>query len=88
LLSSPQGTCGGVLRGTGKQKIGAILNAIGYYVFGFPIGVSLMFAAKLGIIGMCLIPQGLASTYNCHTKKLLNTRERPEHPCLLQLNSQ
>ncbi|CAK7318767.1 Multidrug and toxin extrusion protein 2 [Vulpes lagopus] len=44
------GTCGGVLRGTGKQKIGAILNAIGYYVFGFPIGVSLMFAAKLGII--------------------------------------
>ncbi|XP_021574481.1 multidrug and toxin extrusion protein 2-like [Carlito syrichta] len=46
------GTCGGVLRGTGKQKIGAILNAIGYYVLGFPIGVSLMFAAKLGIIGL------------------------------------
>ena len=33
------------------------MNAIGYYVFGFPIGVSLMFAAKLGIIGMFLIPQ-------------------------------
>ncbi|GAB1296194.1 Multidrug and toxin extrusion protein 2 [Apodemus speciosus] len=46
------GTCGGVLRGTGKQKIGAVLNAIGYYGFGFPIGVSLMFAAKLGIIGL------------------------------------
>ena len=48
LLSVPslQGTCGGVLRGTGKQKIGAVLNTI---------GVSLMFAAKLGIIGMCLI---------------------------------
>uniref|UniRef100_A0A8C5KTM5 Multidrug and toxin extrusion protein n=1 Tax=Jaculus jaculus TaxID=51337 RepID=A0A8C5KTM5_JACJA len=46
------GTCGGVLRGTGKQKIGAILNAIGYYGLGFPIGVSLMFAAKLGIIGL------------------------------------
>lgn len=55
-VSSLQGTCGGVLRGTGKQKIGAILNAIGYYGFGFPIGVSLMFAAKLGIIGMRLIP--------------------------------
>lgn len=55
-VSSLQGTCGGVLRGTGKQKIGAVLNAIGYYGLGFPIGVSLMFAAKLGIIGMCLIP--------------------------------
>ncbi|KAE8624966.1 hypothetical protein XENTR_v10006109 [Xenopus tropicalis] len=45
-------TCGGVLRGTGKQKIGAILNAIGYYLFGFPIGISLMFAAKLGVMGL------------------------------------
>uniref|UniRef100_A0A7N5KNL0 Multidrug and toxin extrusion protein 2 n=1 Tax=Ailuropoda melanoleuca TaxID=9646 RepID=A0A7N5KNL0_AILME len=57
LFDALAGTCGGVLRGTGKQKIGAILNAVGYYVFGFPIGVSLMFAAKLGIIGMFLILQ-------------------------------
>ncbi|XP_021032624.1 multidrug and toxin extrusion protein 2 isoform X1 [Mus caroli] len=52
LFDALAGTCGGVLRGTGKQKIGAILNAVGYYGFGFPIGVSLMFAAKLGIIGL------------------------------------
>ncbi|XP_044900292.1 multidrug and toxin extrusion protein 2-like isoform X9 [Felis catus] len=52
LFDALAGTCGGILRGTGKQKIGAIMNAIGYYVFGFPIGVSLMFAAKLGIIGL------------------------------------
>ncbi|XP_055450089.1 multidrug and toxin extrusion protein 2 [Psammomys obesus] len=52
LFDALAGTCGGVLRGTGKQKIGAVLNAIGYYGFGFPIGVSLMFAAKLGIIGL------------------------------------
>uniref|UniRef100_A0A8C7BKT3 Multidrug and toxin extrusion protein 2 n=1 Tax=Neovison vison TaxID=452646 RepID=A0A8C7BKT3_NEOVI len=52
LFDALAGTCGGVLRGTGKQKIGAILNAVGYYVFGFPIGVSLMFAAKLGTIGL------------------------------------
>uniref|UniRef100_A0A8C5Z4M4 Multidrug and toxin extrusion protein n=1 Tax=Marmota marmota marmota TaxID=9994 RepID=A0A8C5Z4M4_MARMA len=52
LFDALAGTCGGVLRGIGKQKIGAILNAIGYYIFGFPIGVSLMFAAKLGIIGL------------------------------------
>uniref|UniRef100_A0A5F9DEI9 Multidrug and toxin extrusion protein n=1 Tax=Oryctolagus cuniculus TaxID=9986 RepID=A0A5F9DEI9_RABIT len=52
LFDALAGTSGGVLRGTGKQKIGALLNAIGYYVFGFPTGVSLMFAAKLGIIGL------------------------------------
>uniref|UniRef100_A0A8D1N7E8 Multidrug and toxin extrusion protein n=1 Tax=Sus scrofa TaxID=9823 RepID=A0A8D1N7E8_PIG len=46
------GTSGGVLRGTGKQKMGAFSNAIGYYVFGFPLGVSLMFAAHHGIIGL------------------------------------
>nr|XP_020136820.1 multidrug and toxin extrusion protein 2-like [Microcebus murinus] len=57
LFDALAGTCGGILRGTGKQKIGAIMNAVGYYVFGFPIGVSLMFAANLGIIGMCLILQ-------------------------------
>ncbi|XP_075850091.1 multidrug and toxin extrusion protein 2-like, partial [Microcebus murinus] len=52
LFDALAGTCGGILRGTGKQKIGAIMNAVGYYVFGFPIGVSLMFAANLGIIGL------------------------------------
>ncbi|XP_072496109.1 multidrug and toxin extrusion protein 1 isoform X1 [Notamacropus eugenii] len=45
-------TCGGILRGSGNQKIGAILNAIGYYVIGLPIGISLMFAANLGVRGL------------------------------------
>ncbi|XP_028632401.1 multidrug and toxin extrusion protein 1 [Grammomys surdaster] len=45
-------TSGGVLRGTGNQKVGAIVNAIGYYVIGLPIGIALMFAAKLGVIGL------------------------------------
>ncbi|XP_072287637.1 multidrug and toxin extrusion protein 1-like [Pyxicephalus adspersus] len=43
-------TCGGILRGTGKQKIGAIFHTIGYYVICLPVAVSLMFAAKIGII--------------------------------------
>uniref|UniRef100_A0A8C5DX69 Multidrug and toxin extrusion protein n=1 Tax=Gouania willdenowi TaxID=441366 RepID=A0A8C5DX69_GOUWI len=43
---------GGVVRGTGKQKVGAVCNLLGFYGVGFPIGVSLMFAAKLGIIGL------------------------------------
>uniref|UniRef100_A0A8C9AJ36 Solute carrier family 47 member 1 n=1 Tax=Prolemur simus TaxID=1328070 RepID=A0A8C9AJ36_PROSS len=44
-------TCGGILRGSGNQKIGAIVNAIGYYVVGLPIGIALMFATKLGVVG-------------------------------------
>ncbi|XP_063792140.1 multidrug and toxin extrusion protein 1-like isoform X2 [Pseudophryne corroboree] len=47
-------TCGGILRGTGKQKVGAIFNIVGYYVIGLPVGISLMFAAKIGIIGFWL----------------------------------
>ncbi|KAM7009206.1 multidrug and toxin extrusion protein 1-like [Tautogolabrus adspersus] len=46
------GVTGGVLRGAGKQLIGALCNLVGYYFIGFPIGVSLMFAAKMGIIGL------------------------------------
>ncbi|XP_067864546.1 multidrug and toxin extrusion protein 1-like isoform X2 [Heptranchias perlo] len=43
---------GGVLRGAGKQKLGAIGNLVGFYSIGFPLGVSLMFAAHLGVIGL------------------------------------
>uniref|UniRef100_A0A3P8TA99 Multidrug and toxin extrusion protein n=1 Tax=Amphiprion percula TaxID=161767 RepID=A0A3P8TA99_AMPPE len=43
---------GGVLRGAGKQTIGAMCNLVGYYIIGLPIGVSLMFAAKMGVVGM------------------------------------
>uniref|UniRef100_A0A8C9YVU6 Solute carrier family 47 member 3 n=1 Tax=Sander lucioperca TaxID=283035 RepID=A0A8C9YVU6_SANLU len=42
---------GGIIKGAGKQKVGAVCNILGYYGVGFPIGVSLMFAAKLGIKG-------------------------------------
>ncbi|XP_015267643.1 PREDICTED: multidrug and toxin extrusion protein 1-like [Gekko japonicus] len=44
----------GILRGTGKQKLGAIFNAIGYYVVGLPIVVVLLFVAKIGLIGLWL----------------------------------
>ncbi|XP_062363117.1 multidrug and toxin extrusion protein 2-like [Cinclus cinclus] len=52
LLDATAATCGGVLRGTGRQKLGAIANAVGYYTIGFPIGISLMFAAKMGVLGL------------------------------------
>ncbi|XP_048222589.1 multidrug and toxin extrusion protein 1 [Perognathus longimembris pacificus] len=47
-------TSGGILRGTGNQKVGAIVNGIGYYVIGLPIGIALMFATKLGVLGLWL----------------------------------
>ncbi|XP_041627779.1 multidrug and toxin extrusion protein 1-like isoform X3 [Vulpes lagopus] len=50
LFESLACTSGGILRGTGNQKVGAIVNAIGYYVIGLPVGISLMFATKLGVI--------------------------------------
>ncbi|KAK5858507.1 hypothetical protein PBY51_002640 [Eleginops maclovinus] len=43
---------GGIVRGTGKQMIGAVCNLVGYYLIGFPIGVSLMFPVKMGIVGL------------------------------------
>ncbi|XP_041054070.1 multidrug and toxin extrusion protein 1-like isoform X2 [Carcharodon carcharias] len=42
----------GVVIGSGKQKLGAIVNLIVFYAIGYPIGISLMFAAKLGILGL------------------------------------
>uniref|UniRef100_A0A3Q3WU88 Multidrug and toxin extrusion protein n=1 Tax=Mola mola TaxID=94237 RepID=A0A3Q3WU88_MOLML len=47
-----QAASGGIIRGAGKQKIGAVCNILGYYGVGFPVGVSLMFAAKQGIKGL------------------------------------
>nr|XP_056721001.1 multidrug and toxin extrusion protein 1 [Euleptes europaea] len=52
LLDAVAATCGGVLRGAGKQKIGAIANAVGYYAIGLPIGIALMFGYKLGVMGL------------------------------------
>uniref|UniRef100_UPI0037E978D9 multidrug and toxin extrusion protein 1-like n=1 Tax=Semicossyphus pulcher TaxID=241346 RepID=UPI0037E978D9 len=52
LFDAAAGVTGGVLRGAGKQLIGALCNLVGYYFIGFPIGVSLMFAANMGIIGL------------------------------------
>ncbi|KAI3352759.1 hypothetical protein L3Q82_019339, partial [Scortum barcoo] len=52
LADAVAGVTGGVLRGAGKQLVGALCNLVGYYFIGFPIGVSLMFAANMGIIGL------------------------------------
>ena len=42
----------GILRGSGRQMLGAGINVLSYYVFGLPIGISLALAADMGALGM------------------------------------
>ncbi|XP_064207451.1 multidrug and toxin extrusion protein 1 [Anguilla rostrata] len=42
----------GILLGAGKQKIAAMANLICYYCMGLPLGIALMFAAELRIMGL------------------------------------
>ena len=42
----------GILRGSGRQVLGACVNAFSYYVFGLPIGISLALAADMKTPGM------------------------------------
>ncbi|NP_001274473.1 solute carrier family 47 member 2, tandem duplicate 2 isoform X2 [Danio rerio] len=52
LFDATSAITGGIVRGAGKQQIGALCNMVGYYCVGFPIGVSLMFAFNMGIVGL------------------------------------
>uniref|UniRef100_A0A8C8SDC0 Multidrug and toxin extrusion protein n=1 Tax=Pelusios castaneus TaxID=367368 RepID=A0A8C8SDC0_9SAUR len=72
LLSHSQCVTSGVLRGSGKQKFGAILNAIGYYAVGLPVGIVLLFVIRIGMIGLWLgllisafIPATCSVVYIC-----------------------
>lgn len=48
------GSCGGVLRGQGRQHLGAIFNLVAYYVLALPVGISLAFHPRthLGLQGL------------------------------------
>lgn len=48
------GVTGAIVRGAGKQKVGAVFNFVSFYVLGFPIGVWLMFPVKMGVVGVWL----------------------------------
>ncbi|KAJ5644166.1 uncharacterized protein N7484_006673 [Penicillium longicatenatum] len=37
------GSCGGSLRGMGRQHIGAVVNIVSYYLFALPLGIYLAF---------------------------------------------
>ncbi|XP_077019371.1 multidrug and toxin extrusion protein 2-like [Tamandua tetradactyla] len=44
----------GVLRGTGKQAFGAVVNAVMYYVVGLPLGAVLTFVLGMRTVGLWL----------------------------------
>lgn len=49
---------GGVLRGSGRQYIGAIMNFVGYYIIGLPLGITLALKVEWGALGLWI---GMAS---------------------------
>lgn len=46
------GCCGGVLRGMGRQHLGATVNILSYYFFALPLGISLAFQYGWGLKGL------------------------------------
>jgi len=40
-----------VIRGTGRQTVGAVVLLVSYYVVALPLGISLMFATSLQLTG-------------------------------------
>jgi len=47
-----QGVCGGVLRGVGKQTVGATINLCGLYLVGLPTSLLLDFLTPLSFFGI------------------------------------
>ena len=47
-----QGVISGIIRGSGRQLIGAGVNFVSYYIFGLPVGIVLALVADLGALGV------------------------------------
>ncbi|XP_045146745.1 multidrug and toxin extrusion protein 2 isoform X2 [Echinops telfairi] len=82
---------GGVLRGTGKQTFGAIVNLIMYYVIGLPLGVILIFVVRMRIMGLwlgmlaCVLLAAVAFvTYTAQINWKLAAEEAQKHAGLQQ----
>ncbi|KAI8519853.1 hypothetical protein Bbelb_031100 [Branchiostoma belcheri] len=64
LADSVQAGCAGILRGCGKQKLGAIITFAGYYVLGLPFIAIFMFKLHLGVKGL-YFGLGIATMFQC-----------------------
>lgn len=52
IADAMNGCCGGVLRGMGRQHLGATVNIVSYYFFALPLGISLAFQHGWGLKGL------------------------------------
>ncbi len=52
IFDGTQVVSGGILRGLGRTRAPALVNFIGYYVVGLPVGYWLAFHAGLGVVGL------------------------------------
>jgi len=52
LLDGQQGTLSGVLRGCGRQSLGAWVNLLGYWLIALPSGAFFAFYLHLGVLGL------------------------------------
>ncbi|ESO98376.1 hypothetical protein LOTGIDRAFT_159181 [Lottia gigantea] len=50
-IDAAEGVVGGVLRGVGRQKFGAVINLIAYYIIGIPAAFCLMFLTTIDVAG-------------------------------------
>ncbi|KAJ4481213.1 MOP flippase [Lentinula aciculospora] len=46
------GSCGGSLRGQGRQHLGAFFNFVAYYILALPLGIFLAFNSNYGLRGL------------------------------------
>ena len=65
---------GGVLRGSGRQYIGAIMNFVGYYIIGLPVGITLAIKLGWGVLGIWI---GMASGNIVHVSGEIISRSFP-----------
>ncbi|KAJ3589455.1 hypothetical protein NHX12_010300 [Muraenolepis orangiensis] len=54
VMEALAGVTTGIIRGVGKQRVGALFTLLAYYGVGLPIGLSLMFIVGMGIVGLWL----------------------------------
>ncbi|KAI0237397.1 Multidrug and toxin extrusion protein 1 [Lamellibrachia satsuma] len=52
LLEGIGGVGVGIVRGTGRQTLGAVIIFVCYYAIALPVGITLMFATSLGLSGL------------------------------------
>lgn len=54
MIDGLQGVCSGVLRGAGKQFIGAVANIVAFYAIGLPMAWFFCFTTDLGVNGLMM----------------------------------